>query len=1092
MNGVTNKFRKIFYLVVLALLSFSCNDHQLFRSLSVSSTGVDFINKIEKTKNVNIGQSLFMYHGGGVAVGDVNNDGLPDIYFTANQNTNKLYINKGGLKFDDKTEMAGVGGCVGLSSWTTGVTMVDINSDGWLDIYVCQLHGLNGLKGGNNLFVNNGDGTYVERAREYGLDAYSYAQQTVFFDFDLDGDLDMYLLNQGTHTPNSFKKGELRVLRDSLAGDRLYENQDNFYVDISKEAGIYGGSMGYGLSIGIGDINNDNYPDIYVSNDFHENDYLYYNKGDGTFDEKIRKSMGHLSFSSKGNDIADINNDGWLDLITLDMNPDNEKVFKMSLSSDEYNIYQSRLNHGYYHQYQRNMLQINRGVLFGCESKFSEVGEIAGISATDWSWTSLFADFDLDGNKDLFISNGIPYRPTDLDYLNQLDSATLDLESMISEMPAGEISNVVYKNTGKKFVDVSKDWGLELKGCSNGAAYADLDNDGDLDLVLNNLNAPASIYENRASKQLHRNFIKVRFEGKQGNTFGIGTRVSIYTSGVTQMQELFNVRGWLSSMDNCLVFGLGSVDMIERLEINWKDGKGQVLKNVKVNQTISVRYANAVKIDSEVPKSKSEKIFEVVDETSGIDFRHQENDFIDFDYEKIIPRMLSREGPKMEVGDVNNDGLDDFYIGGAKNQSGKLYVQKEEEGENIFTEVENNAFYKDRVYEDIQSVFLDVDQDDDLDLYVVSGGNEPFKDYTLTDRLYINDGCGKFTKSVQHPQFAINGSCAVVGDINQDGFDDIFIGGRSIPGSYGKYPRSRILLGDGDGRLFDATARAFANDINLGMVTDAVWLEESKELIVVGEWLPITILSFREGKIEEKKLKNTSGWWNTIHAADMDGDGDKDLLVGNMGLNSNLQASVEYPVNLYIKDFDKNGSIDPILSYYRNGTEYPYYGRDELARQLVAIKKEYPTYKSYAKSTFSDVFPIEELSGAGRWQVRMFESIYLENRGEGNFQITVLGDELQIAPIYGFTTGDFDGNGTQDILAVGNFFSNQISMGRYDASYGHFLVKSESGDWEYIEPGDSGFAIDGEARDIKVLNYGDGEKLILVSRNNTDRLSHHY
>ncbi len=534
-----------------------------------------------------------------------------------------------------------------------------------------------------------------------------------------------------------------------------------------------------------------------------------------------------------------------------------------------------------------------------------------------------------------------------------------------------------------------------------------------------------------------------------------------------------------------LGFGVGSADLIEKLEINWKDGKGQVFKNIKSNQTISVKYTDAFKMDSKARITRSIKTFEPICKTSGIDFQHKENDFIDFNYEKLIPKMISREGPKMEVGDVNNDGLDDFYIGGAKNQPGKLYVQKKG-SKNIFTEVENNIFYKDRVYEDIESVFLDVDQDDDLDLYVVSGGGEPFKDYTLSDRLYINDGKGKFNKSDQHPQLAFNGSCAVVADINQDGAKDIFVGARSVPGSYGKYPRSRILLGDGSGKLYDASARAFGDRIHLGMVTDAVWLEESKELIVVGEWLPITILSFREGKIEEKKLKNTSGWWNTIHAADMDGDGDEDLLVGNLGLNSNLKSSIEYPVNLYVKDFDNNGSIDPILSYYRYGVEYPYYGRDELARQLLAIKKEYPTYNSYANSTFSDIFPIEELRGAGRWQANMFESVYLENQGKGNFTVTKLVDELQIAPIYGFATDDFDGNGKQDILAVGNFYGNQINMGRYDASYGHFVTKSKSGEWEYIEPGDSGFAIDGEARDIKVLNYRDGDRLILVSRNNAD------
>lgn len=1087
MSQLINYILKPLNYGVIVLLCFSCEEKQMFQSLPSHSTGVHFVNEIEEREDFNILEYLYMYNGGGVAIGDVNNDGLQDIYFTANQKSNKLYLNKDGLEFEDVTETAGVGGSVTSSTWTTGVTMVDINFDGWLDIYVCKIHGFKGLNGGNQLYVNNGDGTFTEQAQKYGLDARSYAQQAAFFDYDLDGDLDMYLLNQAVHTPNSYKRGELRVLRDSLAGDRLYENQENFYVDISEKAGIYGGSMGYGLAMSIGDINNDNYPDIYVANDFHENDYLYYNQGNGTFEEKIRESIGHTSTFSMGNDLADINNDGWLDLITLDMRPDDEVELKKLMSAEDYDLYQFKLNHFYHFQYPRNMLQINRGNLFNEDVRFSETGEFAGVSATDWSWGALFADFDLDGRKDLFISNGIPRRPNDLDFINFTSNETFDPKSqdylsVISLMPEGEASNVAYKNTGNKFEDVSEKWGLNLKGYSNGAAYADLDNDGDLDLVVNNLNARASFYENTVTDQADTRFIKVKAVGPQRNPQGIGARVSIEVSGTKQVQELSPVKGWLSTMDQNLIFGVGSADKIDKLVVNWKDGKGQVLENLEANQVVTLKYSDAAEMKL-VDDRKTRQTFKPVDVEAGIDFRHIENDYIDFEYEKLIPRMISHEGPKIAVGDVNNDGLDDFYIGGAKNQSGKLYVQRAQ-ADKIFEELVNDVFYKDRIHEDAHPVFIDVDLDGFLDLYVVSGSGEPFQDFTQGDRLYINDGTGQFVKSNQHPKLDFNGSCAVVGDINQDGIQDIFVGARSVPGSYGLQHKSRILLGDGSGSLFDATSRALGDKIKLGMVTDAVWLDNTKELIVVGEWMPITILSFRDAKIEEKKLDNTSGWWNTIHAADIDGDGDQDLLIGNMGTNSNLAASIEYPVSLYVKDFDNNSSIDPILSYYRDGVEYPYYGLDELAHQLVAVKKVYRSYETYAKSTFKDVFPIEELKGAGRRQVQTFESLLVENNGDGNFTATALPQDMQTAPIYGFATEDFDGDKNQDILAVGNFYGNQVNMGKYDASYGHFLKGEGIGNWKSVNPLESGFAVDGEARDIKILKSGGGKKLILVSRNN--------
>jgi hypothetical protein len=1093
MRRITNIISKLLILGMVLVLCFSCadkfNDKKLFRSLSPNETKIFFSNNIIETEDFNILEYIYMYNGGGVAIGDINNDGLPDIYFTANQNGNKLYLNKGNLKFEEITEQSGVGGETGSNSWTTGTTMVDINNDGWLDIYVCQVNGFKGLTGGNKLYVNNQDGTFTERAKEYGLEADSYSQQAAFFDYDQDGDLDMFLINHAIHTPDSYKRGELRSARNNFSGDRLYQNIDGKFVDVSEEAGIYGGAMGYGLALGIADINNDGYPDIYVSNDFHENDYLYYNQGDGTFKEGIAASTGYISTFSMGNDIGDINNDGWQDVVTLDMKPSEETIFKRLLGVDSYDVYQLKVGFGYHYQYPRNMLQVNQGNLFGKTANFSERGEFFGMASTDWSWGALFADFDLDGNKDLFITNGIPHRPNDLDFINftsdqkQKQEGSNFLE-LISSIPEGKVSNVAYKNNGNKFEDKSKEWGLDLVGFSNGVAYADLDNDGDLDLVVNNLKSVASVYENTISDKKQHNYLKIKFKGPLKNPNGIGAKVTLETSGMIQMQELNPTKGWLSSMDNNLLFGLGEHKKVTKIKVRWNDGKVQHLNDVQSNKTVTFDYK-----ESALPKlsttqiEKEKKLFYDISHKSGIDFKHEENNFNDFEYEKLIPRMISREGPKIAVGDVNNDGLDDFYIGGSKNQQGQLYVQLEGK-EKLFQNIQCNDFYLDRASEDAESVFFDVDNDGDLDLYVVSGGGEPFQDFTSADRLYLNDGKGNFTKTNTHPQLSFNGSCVVTGDFNEDGIPDLFVGARSIPGSYGRYVRSRILLGDGNGQLFDVTARIFGTNVNLGMVTDAEWLSESKELVVVGEWMPLTILDFKNIPLVEKKVENTSGWWNTIYASDLDLDGDRDLLLGNLGLNTNLHASIQYPVNLYIKDFDNNGSVDPILSYYKNATEYPFFGLDELSRQLIAVKKVYTNYKSYAKSSFSEVFPKEELQGAGRLQTFTFASTFFENRNGGNFIRSELPRELQMAPLYSFASGDFNGNGSIDVVAGGNFYENQINIGKLDASFGHYLTNNGKLNFEQIDSRDSGFSLKGEVRDIKVLKGPDGEKLILVSRNN--------
>ncbi|MCG8308900.1 MAG: CRTAC1 family protein [Cytophagales bacterium] len=1046
------------------------------------------MNKIEDSEEYNIERCIYWYNGAGVAVGDINNDGLADIYLASNQGANSLYVNQGDLKFLNVSEAAGIKGDVGMNKWTTGVTMADINTDGWLDIYVCELHGIKGVIGRNRLFINQKDGTFVERASAYGLDIRSYSQQASFFDYDLDGDLDMFLLNQSEHSSKSIRHGDFRVSRDSLAGDRLYKNNNGRFEDVSETAGIYGGSMGYGLSFCIGDINNDCYPDIYVANDFHENDYIYYNKKDGTFEENVRSSFGHTSFSSMGSDLADFNNDGWLDLIVLDMKSNSEQIQKMSLTSDDHEIYQSRLEQGYHYQYQRNVLQVNRGVLWGAGCQFSEIGEYAGISATGWSWAPLFADLDLDSKKDLFITNGIPRSPIDLDYLDDLTARSEEEErpdwvSLIEQMPGGEASNKAFRNIGNKFQDVTDAWGLGLMGSSNGSAYADFDNDGDLDLVINNLNKASTIYENLASQNTGHNYIKLKLKGGEDNRFGIGARVILKTKKNIQVQELFPVKGWLSSVEHTLTFGMGTADMVDEITIDWKDGKIQKLKNVNANQTLVADYNNATDWERDPSNNTDHRLFEEIGNDVGIDFIHRENAYNDFEYYPVIPRKLSTDGPALSVGDVNGDGLDDFFIGGARNQSSKLYIQLAN-NDLKFEELRNDVFDRDRIYEDVSSTFIDVDRDDDLDLYVVSGHGEFFNDLSLKDRLYINNGKGIYTKSTRHPQLSFSGSCAVVGDINQDGNDDLFVGGRSVPGKYGSYPRSRILLGDGNGQLFDASNQAFGNKINLGMVTDAVWLDESKKLIVVGDWMPITIVSFSDGKIAKSVIEGTEGWWNTIYATDIDGDHDQDLFVGNVGLNIALKASARFPVNLYIKDFDNNGLPDPILTYFKEGIEYPFFGRDKLSAQINAIKSEYPTYKSYAESSFDEVFPKADRQGAGRWQAKMFESVFIENLGDGEFELHPLPEEFQWAPINGFVAYDFDDNGKKEVLSVGNFYGNQVIIGRNDASYGCVMKLNSDKEWESIEPRETGFTVFGEARNVNVIYDNDKSPILLIGKNN--------
>jgi enediyne biosynthesis protein E4 len=1109
-------------LLLLIGLSLRCQtggSDTLFTLLSESKTGVGFANNLEENDRFNIIKYLYYYNGGGVAAGDVNNDGLPDIFFTANQLSNKLYLNKSSkgasnFEFEDVTEKAGLNDLAnrkdGPGKWTTGVTMADVNGDGWLDIYVCEVGFYKSVNGHNKLYINNQDGTFSEQAEAYGLDFKGFSQQASFFDYDLDGDLDMFLATHSVHSAESYDKAEKRSRRDPMAKDLLFRNDGGRFTDVSEEAGIYGGPMGYGLGLVTSDLNNDGLPDVYVTNDFHENDYLYLNSGKpatgspqpGGFQEKVNSAMSHTSTFSMGVDVADVNNDGLLDVMTLDMKPEDEFLLKTGAGADHYNLYQMKLSYGYHYQFPRNSLQLavqQPGGPAEADSfsiskiqnfRYSDVAELAGVAATDWSWSTLLADLDNDGWKDIFITNGIWHRPNDYDYLRfasneEVQKASPDLE-LASKMPKGLVPNYAFRNSPTKegrgvpvFENVSKKWGLDLSGSSNGAAYADFDGDGDLDLVVNNLNAPASIYRNNSEVFSKNNYLKIKLDGEGGNRFGVGARVSVTAGGTTQVQELSPTRGWLSSSDFTLNFGLGKNEMAEEVTVAWPGGKVQNLTQVKGNQTLTLRQSEASQSTDSPVTNENLRFHQLA--ISPIS--HRENRFTDFNIEPLMPHMLSTQGPKIAVADVNGDGLDDFYLCGAKAQPGQLVMGSQQA---LFgkTASQQPAFEQDFLCEDADARFFDADGDGDADLFVVSGGGEYREGAEqLRDRLYLNDGKGNFTKKTgEWP--AANGACAVPADFNGDGATDLFLGSRSVPGSFGLKPKSFIYLNDGKGNFRDATPEICPEIQTVGMVTSAVWLPRERLLVIAGEWMPVTTVDFSQPKPAVRQLPHSQGLWNTLAAADFDGDGDDDLLAGNLGLNSVFTASPEEPLELFVKDFDHNGATDPVLTYYRQGKRYPFVSKDELVSQLPDLKKMFVKYVDYANRTFEQIFSEKTLEGAVRNRAETLQSMYFENLGGGNFKATPLPLAAQVAPIYAFLPGDFDGDGILDALAVGNFYENQPSIGRHDASFGWFLKGSGEGNFTSPGPSKSGFFVPGEGRDLKLAKGKDGRQWILVGRNN--------
>jgi len=1096
--------KKYILLLISMLLCFSCDPgdekkKELLTLLTPEETGVGFVNQLTETEQFNIIQYLYFNNGAGVAAGDINNDGLTDLYFTSNQGQNKLYLNKGNFRFEDITGKAGV---AGTGDWKTGVAMADVNGDGLLDIYVCQVGNYKVIHGKNQLFINQGDLTFKEEAKEYGLDFQGFSTQAAFFDYDLDGDLDMYLLNHSVHTNRSYGASDLRFEHDTLAGDRLYRNDEvngkPFFNDVTTKTGIFNSQIGYGLGVNISDINNDGWPDIYISNDFHEDDYLYINNGDGTFSDRFKEYLRHTTRSSMGNDVADFNNDGLLDILVLDMLPEEEKIRKQSGGEDDYELYLLKLGYGYGYQFVRNNLQLNLG-----DGLFSEIGRLSGIFATDWSWSPLFCDIDNDGLKDIFITNGIYRRANDLDYIkflvaNENFSADYNKDTpdrvLYEKMPLYPNYNYIYRNNGDlTFTNMAKDWGFTTRSYSNGSAYADLDNDGDMDLITNNINEPAYVYRNNASDNENNHFLSVKLNGKGLNTNAIGTRITIYYDEKQQVVEQNTTRGFMSSSLGDLHFGLGEAEVIDSLNVRWPDLTEQVFQNIPSNQHLKLDMKDGVRSTWKPAEKDENSLLTLKTTITGLDYKHIENQYYDLNRDFLVPHTLLSEGPALAIADINGDGLDDLFAGSAKEQPSKLFIQR---NDGSFRDTILPVFIKDLFSEDVDAAFFDVDGDKDNDLYIVRGGCESsLGDPLLSDRLLINDGRGGLKESPYGslPFTANNGSCVAPGDYDNDGDIDLFVGSRSVPGAYGISPNQMLLENDGHGNYKDVTEKRLKRMKRAGMVTDACWTDYDndgdQDLILVGEWMKVTILRNDNGNFTDATrkagLEQTSGWWNSIYPVDIDKDGDMDLVCGNLGLNSIMKASVKEPVTMYLNDFDSNGTVDQIICSYQDGISYPVAMVDELKSQIASLDRKFPNYSDFGGKTAKELFGKKAINRSIKKTAVTFESSIFLNNGDGTFKIIKLPVTAQFSPVRDILATDIDNNGTPDLMLVGNDYTAKPNFGRYDASYGWCMLGDNDGKFKSLFPKESGFKVAGDARKIRIINVA-GKEYIAVAVNGGD------
>lgn len=1083
-------YKQLFFLTITVSIFFTTQAQQLFSSLRPAQTGISFQNKLIETPADNIITYEYFYNGGGVALADFNNDGSIDIYFTSNQQPNALYYNKGNWQFEDVTKKAGV---TGKKGWKTGVSVADVNGDGWVDIYVCYSGDLSEAARQNQLFINNRNGSFTDKAKEMGVADAGYSTQAAFFDYDNDGDLDLFVINHNIKVLRNFDAAFVKKMVDAGAGDRLYRNDKNRFTDVTVMAGIISNPIGYGLGLNISDINKDGWPDIYVSNDYVEEDYLYINNKDGSFKECLKNQLGHLSNFSMGVDIADINNDSYADIFTLDMLPEDNKRQKLLYTPDNYELYKNTLQNGFYHQLMRNMLQLNNG-----NQTFSEIGQLAGVSNTDWSWAALLADFTNDGLKDIFITNGYGRDMINMDfmkfYANERMKYTRGEPSarmfqMLSGIKSTPLHNYLYENNGNlTFANRSYDCGFDELNFSHGAAYADLDNDGDLDLVVNHMNQTAGIYKNNCTALKKENhFIKINLRMPGGNTFALGAKLSVFTKNGVLYIENYPVHGFQSAMLAPLHTGLNT-SKIDSIQIIWPDGGVQTItENIPADTTLTFQYKKFTK--PAITSSIENTVFAASYQT--IPFTHTEDDVNDFKIQPLMPNMLSYAGPHVSGCDVNKDGLTDFYIGGAANTSGAILIQQTN---GSFLKLSGADFDKDAAAEDTDAVFFDADGDGDEDLYVVSGGYVlPENDASYQDRLYINNN-GTFTKNTAAlPNETVSGSMVTVLDFDKDGDNDLFVGARVVPGKYPQTPASLLLQNDGKGNFKNVTA-AMAPALQFaGMITDAAFIDINKdgtnELVICGEWMPIKVFEWINGQFTESTDKYfaavKNGWWNRLCIADLDKDGDMDIVAANWGNNSQLHASEKEPMTMYYADFDNNGYIDPLLCYFINDKSYPMASRDEITDQIVSLRQRFPTYDSYSEATIENILTAEQMAIANKLTVEELSTCWFENKN-GKMIPHMLPVEAGNTPVYAIMTDDFNNDGNIDILLGGNVDQVRIRIGRMDASFGVLLAGDGKGGFKYVPQLQSGLNIKGCVKDfLKINSTGKTKKLIAGINNQT-------